>query len=164
MLFALTCRTITSSNNVKGKYFPRYWPSMLCLEFTGQRWIPLTNASASVLIDVFFDLRLNKRLSKQSIRWWFETPSRSLCHCSGVYLGYPTSVWVTLSILWKALYPSISKSDVWDSPTNHRLIHQSTSARYEGHCLSLWRISAIGVMSEYKLCRWTLKKCSARQL
>ena len=28
--------------------------------------------------DVFFDLRLNKRLSKQSIRRWFERPSRSL--------------------------------------------------------------------------------------
>ena len=28
--------------------------------------------------DVFFDLRLNKRLSKQSKRRWFETPSRSL--------------------------------------------------------------------------------------
>ena len=25
--------------------------------------------------DVFFDLRLNKRLSKQSWGWWFETPS-----------------------------------------------------------------------------------------
>ena len=28
--------------------------------------------------DVFFDLRLNKRLSKQSRRWWFGTLSRSL--------------------------------------------------------------------------------------
>ena len=28
--------------------------------------------------DVFFDLRLNKRLSKQSWGWWFETPSRPL--------------------------------------------------------------------------------------
>ena len=28
--------------------------------------------------DVFFDLRLNKGLSKQSWGWWFETPSRSL--------------------------------------------------------------------------------------
>ena len=28
--------------------------------------------------DVFFDLRLNKRLSKQSLDWWFETPSCSL--------------------------------------------------------------------------------------
>ena len=26
--------------------------------------------------DVFFDLRLNKRLSKQSWGWWFEMPSR----------------------------------------------------------------------------------------
>ena len=28
--------------------------------------------------DVFFDLRLNWRLSKQSWGWWFEKPSRSL--------------------------------------------------------------------------------------
>ena len=28
--------------------------------------------------DVFFDLRLNKQLSKQSRGWWFETPWRSL--------------------------------------------------------------------------------------
>ena len=34
---------------------------------------------------VFFDLCLNKRLSKQSRRWWVETPSRSLWrHCNVV--------------------------------------------------------------------------------
>ena len=34
--------------------------------------------------DVFFDLRLNKRLSKQSWGWWFETQSGSLWrHCNG---------------------------------------------------------------------------------
>ena len=33
--------------------------------------------------DVFFYLRLNKRLSKQSWDWWFETPSRALYrHCN----------------------------------------------------------------------------------
>ena len=33
--------------------------------------------------DVFFDMRLNKRLSKQSRRPWFETPSHSLWrHCN----------------------------------------------------------------------------------
>ena len=33
--------------------------------------------------DVFFHLRLNKRLCKQSRRWWFETPSRPLWrHCN----------------------------------------------------------------------------------
>ena len=35
--------------------------------------------------EVFFDLRLNKRLSRQSRRWWFETPSRSLWrHCNAL--------------------------------------------------------------------------------
>ena len=40
-------------------------------EFPSQR--PVTRS-----FDVFFDLRLNKRLSKQSRRWWFETQSYSL--------------------------------------------------------------------------------------
>ena len=40
-------------------------------EFPSQR--PVTRS-----FDVFFDLRLNKWLSKQSWGWWFETPSRSL--------------------------------------------------------------------------------------
>ena len=35
--------------------------------------------------DVFFDLRLNKRFSKQSWGWWYETPSRSLWrHCNDI--------------------------------------------------------------------------------
>ena len=50
-------------------------------EFTGHRWIPLTKASDAD-IWCFFDRSLNKRLRKQSIRWWFETPSRPLWrHC-----------------------------------------------------------------------------------
>ena len=40
-------------------------------EFSAQR--PMTRS-----FDVFFDLRLNKRLSKQSRGWWFETLSRPL--------------------------------------------------------------------------------------
>ena len=37
--------------------------------------------------DVFFDLRLNKRLSKQSWGWWFETLSRPLWrHCNTFFL------------------------------------------------------------------------------
>ena len=44
-------------------------------EFPAQR--PVTRS-----FDVFFDLCLNKRLSKQYWGWWFETPSRSLWrHC-----------------------------------------------------------------------------------
>ena len=45
-------------------------------EFSSQR--PVTRS-----FDVFFDRRLNKRLSKQSKRRWFETPSGSLWgHCN----------------------------------------------------------------------------------
>ena len=40
-------------------------------EFPAQR--PVTRR-----FDVFFDMRPNKRLSKQSWGWWFETSSRSL--------------------------------------------------------------------------------------
>ena len=40
-------------------------------EFPSQK--PVTRS-----FDVFFDLRLNKRLSKQSWGWWFETLSRPL--------------------------------------------------------------------------------------
>ena len=48
----------------------------LCGEFTTQR-------TATRSSDVFFDLRMNKRLSKQSRGWWFETPLRSLWrHCN----------------------------------------------------------------------------------
>ena len=41
------------------------------------------NMPATRSFDVFFDLRLHKRLSKQSWGWWFETPSRPLWrHCN----------------------------------------------------------------------------------
>ena len=67
---------------IKWKHFPRYWPfvrgnSPAPSEFPTQR--PVTRS-----FDVFFDLGLNKRLSKQSWGWWFETLSRSLwCHRNG---------------------------------------------------------------------------------
>ena len=42
-----------------------------------------TQRSVTQSFDVFFDLRLNKRLSKQSYGWWFETPWRPLWrHCN----------------------------------------------------------------------------------
>ena len=49
----------------------------LFVEFTGHQWIPLTKASDAELC-CFLCSALNKRLSKQSWGWWFETPSRSL--------------------------------------------------------------------------------------
>ena len=55
-------------------------------EFPTQR--PVTRS-----FDVFFDLRLNKQLSKQSRGWWFETLSRSLWrHRNDVYFTRVESV------------------------------------------------------------------------
>ena len=51
----------------------------LCGEFTGPRWIP-TQRPVTRSFDVFFDLRLNKRLSKQSWSWWFETLYGPITH------------------------------------------------------------------------------------
>ena len=47
-------------------------------EFSAQR--PVTRS-----FDVFFDLNLNKQLSKQSRGWWFETPSGSLWRQCNVF-------------------------------------------------------------------------------
>ena len=50
-------------------------------ESIGKRWIPSQKLVVQS-INIIFGLRLNKRLSKQSRRMWFETPSGSLWrHC-----------------------------------------------------------------------------------
>ena len=54
----------------------------LCGEFTGHRW-NLAQRPVTRSFNVFFDLRLKKRSSKQSWGWWFETLSRPLWrHCN----------------------------------------------------------------------------------
>ena len=74
---------MTSSN---GNIFRVTGP--LCGEFPTQR--PATQS-----FDIFFDLRLNKRLSKQPWGWWFETSSWSLwrqCNVVICFLGYVLSM------------------------------------------------------------------------
>ena len=71
----------------------------LCGEFTGLRWMawpaqgPVTRS-----FDIFFDLRLNKRLSKQSWGWWFETLSCSLWRRRNVW--WIEAPYVTIKPLW----------------------------------------------------------------
>ena len=82
---------------IKWKHFARYWP-FVTDDFPSQR--PVTRS-----FDVFFDLCLNKQLSKQSKRWWFETPSRSLWrHCNG-------DCWVVCNIAsyWIATYQEFTE-------------------------------------------------------
>ena len=62
---------MTSSN---GNIFRVTGP--LCGEFTVPGEFP-TQRPVTRSFDVFFDMRLNKRLSKQPWDWWFETPSWS---------------------------------------------------------------------------------------
>ena len=93
------CRiTWPHSDVIAWKHFPCYWSfvraenSPVTGEFPTQR--PVTRS-----FDAFCDLRLNKRLSKQSWGWWFETPSCPLWrHCNAA--GIPTyskGWWHTIS-------------------------------------------------------------------
>ena len=57
---------------IKSKHLPRYWPFARGIHRSPRSF------------NMFFDLCPNKRLSKQSWGWWFETPSRPLWHhCNG---------------------------------------------------------------------------------
>ena len=55
-------------------------------EFPAQR--PVTRS-----FDVFFDVRPNKQLSKQSWGWWFETLSPSLWRHRNARIGYNSWCW-----------------------------------------------------------------------
>ena len=71
------CMTTSSNGNIYRVTGP------LCGEFTGPGEFP-TQSPVTRSFDVFFDLRVNKRLSKQSRGWLFETPVSSLWrHCNG---------------------------------------------------------------------------------
>ena len=70
----------------------------LCGEFTGLRWIPHTMASDAELW-CFYDLRLNKQLSKQPWGWWFETPSRPLWRHRYVSSYLPHHIFVGIIII-----------------------------------------------------------------
>ena len=68
----LYSKTKTSSNgNISALLAICTGNSQVTDEFPAQR--PVARS-----FDVFFDLRPNKRLRKQSWGWWFETPSRPL--------------------------------------------------------------------------------------
>ena len=82
-------------------------------EFPAQR--PVTRS-----FDVFFDLLLNKRLSKQLWGWWFETASRSLWrHCDefwklGHHQGPLLRTWMNFNPAWMNNH---MLSKVWDEIT-----------------------------------------------
>ena len=74
-LKAIVCNLLSMMTSSNGNTFRVTGP--LCGEFTGPGEFP-TQRPVTRSFDVLFDLRLNKRLSKQPWGWWFETPSWSL--------------------------------------------------------------------------------------
>ena len=71
----------------------------LCEQFTGHRWLSCTQMSVTRCFDVLFDLRLYKRLNKQSWGWWFQMLSRPLWRHSN---GLESREIGNLSRLWKS--------------------------------------------------------------
>ena len=102
---------MTSSN---GNIFRVTGP--LCGEFTGPGEFP-TQRPVTRSFDIFFDLRLNKRLSKQPWGWWFDTSSCSLWRQCNKYIikwiGYryrnPRYYDRLIFIIWVAIH---KKNDI----------------------------------------------------
>ena len=85
--------------------FPPYWPFML-----GIHRSPVNSPQRPMTpsFDDFFDLCLNKRLSKQSWGWWFERPLRSLWrHCNGL-IWYEPKQWLLVDM------PHICHAHMWE--------------------------------------------------
>ena len=60
--------------------------------------------------DVFFDLRINKRLSKQSWGWWFGTPSRPLWRpCNDIAKCWNANYWSTRDLVRNAHFLTWSR-------------------------------------------------------
>ena len=80
LILWFVCKIYHISYIINWKHFRVTGP--LCGEFTGTGESP-SQRPVTRSFDVFFDLRLNKRLRKQPWGWWFETPSCSLWrHCN----------------------------------------------------------------------------------
>ena len=84
---------------IKWKHFPRYWPFV-----RGIHRSPVDSPHKSQWRGaLIFSLicALNKRLSKQSWGWWFETPSCSLWrHCNDMAISrHPLIRWLKVMII-----------------------------------------------------------------
>ena len=107
---------------IKSKhFFVKYWPFVRGIhrwwgKSTGHRWLPLTRP-VTRRFGVLFDICLNKRLSKQSSRWWFEAPSRALWrHCN----DHPTSCIHIANSLAIPSFPKPTLNQKSSDPTSPR--------------------------------------------
>ena len=69
---------------IKWKHFPRYWPFVREIHRSPVNSQHKGQWRGALMFSLM--CALNKRLSKQSWGWWFETPSRSLWRQGNVYI------------------------------------------------------------------------------
>ena len=96
--------------------------------------------------DVFFDLRQNKRLSKQSRRRWLETPPRSLWHhCNDICnvfswwlrLNLHVVQWIQFISIVSLLVPQANRfNSLWPSDAIWR--HRYGSILFLVTCVARW--------------------------
>ena len=92
-IFDTNTPVCTHDDVIKWKPLPRHWPFVVTGEFPTRR--PVTRS-----FDVFFDLCVNERLSKESWGWWIETPSRPLWRHSNAILRYFIGSVIRLTSIW----------------------------------------------------------------
>ena len=106
LLSLCTDRFMMTSSN--GNIFRVTGP--LCGEFTGPGEFP-TQRPVTRSFDVYLDLRLNKRLCKQSWGWWFETllcPLWRHSNVTNILQGYITLTGVMIWLLpWGNRKPGV---------------------------------------------------------
>ena len=112
-------------------------------EFPAQR--PVTRS-----FDIFFDLRLNKRLSKQWWCWWFETTSSPLWRHCNVFVGFSLRCWKAGDLKRHDAYATSVMTDVVvciiSSPHHNRdsCINLYTFINGETHSWAGWIINVNG--------------------
>ena len=119
---------------IKWDHFPRYWPFVRGIPRS--RWIP-ARWPVTRSFDVFFDLRLNKRLSKQPWGWWSETPPWSLWRQCNEWWPVPDGA---LSIMAKSSYKqTVGKvTPVRSIPRSYISHIKSVWNDITGHFMTAW--------------------------
>ena len=115
---------------IKWEQFPRYWPFLQGIH----RWPHKGQWRGA--FDVFFDLRLNKLLSKQSWGWWFETQSRSLWRHRNDHFQIHTPRTLSSSSIIRASRQHIDAACP-SSQSQYKSLHNDQITNVHSACLCL---------------------------
>ena len=124
---------------IKWKHFPRDWPFVRGIpgEFPAKR--PVKRS-----FDVFFNLRLHGRLSKQSLGWWFETLSRPLwSHRNGMAADALATAASIIDIY--PLLPLQWRHNGYDSVSNHQPYDCLLNGLFRRRSKKTWKLRVTGL-------------------